>query len=91
MADYTKWLESIGHSQLGEKFEEMGVKHSNALRKLLEDDPNLLKELGVEDPVERSKIKNLIETKVSAAFQKVIIFVLVFLFLGLGLVFFGIL
>ena len=41
------------------KFEEMGVKHSNALKKLLEDDPNLLKELGVEVLVSVSAVGSL--------------------------------
>jgi|ETNmetMinimDraft_35_1059890.scaffolds.fasta_scaffold582231_1 hypothetical protein len=58
MNSYKIALEKAGQPQLIEKFKQMGVKYANEVNVMIQNDPNLLEEMGVKDVVIKGKIKH---------------------------------
>ena len=87
MNDYKKALLNAGQPQLIEKFEEMGVKSALEIIKMIQNNSNLLQEMGIDDVIVRGKIEHELDKEwgkmMGLFFKPLIVLMIIFMILFL--------
>ena len=88
MNNLEKILTEVGHQEVYQKLKEVGVTSTEKLRIKQRNNPNFLKEYGVEDVVKRDKIITYIEKQMSSKLISSLFFITIGILVIIILVYF---